>query len=111
MTETVTKLLGTASDSRVFHWNAKPVLGESLAYTFDAVITCYRDGAKMELGVDGLPDTTRKLVDLGVFYIDGEMIRLHPALKAKADEMNQSQDNLLAKLKKMAAEENAKGSS
>ncbi|EPR7483890.1 hypothetical protein ACU8KO_002514 [Vibrio alginolyticus] len=103
MTETVTRLLEAACNSGVFNWDAKPILGESLAYTFDAAITCYRDGAKMELGVEGLPETTRKLVGLGLLFIDGEMVRPHPALKAKADEMQQSRASLLAKLKKMAS--------
>lgn len=77
----------------------KAYSGGSLYYTFNAIITCYSDGAKMELGVNGLPETTRKLVDLGVLYIDRDTVRLHPELKTKADKMNQRQADIINKLK------------
>ena len=99
MSGTVVKLLDAVNGSGTFNWNVKHILGESLYYTFNAIITCYRDGVKMELGVNGLPETTRKLVDLGVLYIDRDKVRLHPELKTKADEMDQRQDNLINKLK------------
>ncbi len=99
ITETVVKLLDIANESGTFYGNVNHILGESLYYTFNAIITCYRDGAKMELGVNGLPKPTRKPVDLGVLYIDRGIVRLHPELKTKVEEITQRQDSLLAKLK------------
>ncbi|MDP2566389.1 hypothetical protein [Pseudoalteromonas marina] len=59
----------------------------------------YIEGAEMFAGVEGLPKTTAKLVELGVCYIEGNFVYLHPAICDAVIEKNLRRDRLLEKLK------------
>lgn len=66
----------------------------------------YTDGVEMHNGVDGLPNTTAKLVKLGVCYIKGNFVYLHQAVCDAVKEKNLKRERLLERLKQHPANKN-----
>lgn len=74
-------------------------LPEPLRAPLRGITLCnhYRD--RMLLGRKGLPDTSAKLVQMGVFYIEGGDVVLHPALCAAFELKKEKRDRLLDRLR------------
>ncbi len=79
--------------------NYDKVLPEGLAYTANALTRLYHRGAVMELGEAGLPDTTRELIALEIAFIEGNKVKLHPALREKQQALRSNYDKMLNKLR------------
>lgn len=76
------------------------VISAELQYTLNGITLypSYQD--QMLLGPHGLPNTSRKLVEMGVFYIHGDYIALHPTLCQAFDTVKNKKDALLARLQR-----------
>lgn len=79
--------------------NVKSLIGESLFYTFDALVGTPHYKSEMCLGVEGLPDTSAQLVEIGLFEINGKFVELSPVVKQVAIAKKNLLDELLLKLK------------
>lgn len=83
------------------HGQYELCLPENLRPTLDAIRLYPGYRAPMLLGRAGLPNTSAKLVEMGVFYIDDDHVVLHPVLQRAFDAKEAERDALLARLKRM----------
>lgn len=69
----------------------KLLVDEKLRYTLSGIELYPKSGDRMLLGYDGMPETSKKLVELGVFCIDGDNVKLHDDIYDALEEKRQSE--------------------
>ncbi len=76
----------------------KLLVDEKLRYTLRGIELCPKSGDRMLLGYDGMPKTSKKLVELGVFCIDGDKVKLHGDIYDALEEKRAKRDRLIERL-------------
>lgn len=82
----------------------KLLVDEKLRYTLRGIELYPKSGDRMLLGYDGMPETSKKLVELGVFCINDEYVSLHPDIYEALEKKKAKRDRLLERLKRLSAD-------
>lgn len=81
ITEVVQQLLDS-SDLKNY---SKAILGTELGYHFNRLTLLYRNGVVMSNN-----KSTSKLIQMGICYVEDNLVRLNPDIKAKADKEDEA---------------------
>lgn len=73
---------------------------EELRASLNGIVLCKKAKDKMLLGYKGMPRTSKKLVTLGVYTIEGEYVSLHRDIYLALKEKSAKMDRLLERLKR-----------
>jgi hypothetical protein len=71
---------------------------ESLRYVLKACATAVKGRGKMELGLEGLPKDSAKLVKMGVFYIEGDYVYAHRGIYDALQKKERKFEEMLKRL-------------
>lgn len=96
-TPIVTSIIDTVNNGG----DTSTLLPADLHQTFEAIML-YQGEDTMHRGIKGLPRSSKALVDMGIFYIDGNKVKLHADIYAAVQAKQGRQDRFLAKLEKLA---------
>jgi hypothetical protein len=78
---------------------------ESLRYVLKACSSAVKGRGKMELGLGGLPKCSAKLVEMGVFYIDGNYVYVHREIYVALQEKQRAFNERLKRLQSKAEQQ------
>lgn len=94
-------LITNIADAVKNHEDYTVFVEEKLRYTLRAFIGLTDGKTEMVLGVEGLPDTTTKLINLGICYTRGKYVYLNRDIYNAIQDKNRNFDELLKKLRSM----------
>ena len=72
-----------ATSTHDYHTKIKQVLGETDAQPLISVMCYYHGQDTMLMGPKHHPETSKKLVELGIFHVDGDYVKVDPAIYQK----------------------------
>lgn len=94
------QILALKPDSlHAYRKDIESIVGSYYFTPVDCLMGIYANGVKLELGVEGMPNTSKKLVSLGILRVQGDTLKAHPQIVKTAAELSARFDALLARLK------------
>jgi hypothetical protein len=85
-----------------FGYMGKKILGETLGSSFSYLVTSPKLKDEMLLGIEGLPEHSAKLVEMGIYVINGKYVELCEELKKVVRRSSKNEEIMLKRLTDLA---------